>query len=661
MPLVSKAKKKFNFGFEYIKNKTFPSKKRQNGADLDKKLVYSLSKSKIPTLKQLKHSKKILSPKEAWIIKLLMVFIIINLAVLGGRFYKNNLKKVPIVGGEYIEGVVGSPRYINPLYSQINDVDSDIGKLVFSSLYEYNEQGELVKDLVEEAVVNEDSTGFVFTIKDGVRWHSGEKLTAGDIVFTFNAIKNANYNSPLRSRFSGVEIKQVSEDKVEFTLSESYAPFKQLLTFGILPQNVWAQIPVRSASLAELNLKPIGSGPYQFQSLIKDKMGNIKAYNLVRNKDYYREKPFVETIRFDFFVNYTEAISELNRNKIDGIAHLPYYQKNDLIAQDSLNFYKLDIPRINSIFFNQDKNSILEDKNIRQALAYAIDRQKIANGLSSTIAEPAKSPFPSAGFAYNDNLEGYGPDKQAALELLEEAGWERLEITEEEVQELKEKQESAGRKEEIQDNEEGSEQDEAEEELSEQEKMKLALGAGKWFKEEDSDTDRFLSLELTTVDSEEHKEVVNKIKEHWEDVGVKVKINIVPVAEVKSKIVDTRDFEALYYTQVADEESDYYAFWHSSQAGTGGLNIADYSNEEVDELLEETRVLSDKQERIQRYEQIQKLIIQDLPVIPILSPKYFYVQGKKVKGFETSSIYSPKDRFSNISNWYIKTGEKLVW
>jgi ABC-type transport system substrate-binding protein len=125
--------------------------------------------------------------------------------------------------------------------------------------------------------------------------------------------------------------------------------------------------------------------------------------------------------------------------------------------------------------------------------------------------------------------------------------------------------------------------------------------------------------------------------------------------------VDTRDFEALYYTQVADEESDYYAFWHSSQTGTGGLNIADYSNEEVDELLEETRVLSDKQERIQRYEQIQKLIIQDLPVIPILSPKYFYVQGKKVKGFETSSIYSPKDRFSNISNWYIKTGEKLVW
>lgn len=664
LPRISKIKKKLESKFGAVKNKFSSSKVQGSGADLDKQLVYSLSTSKIPSLRQIKHVKKTLSLRELWVIRILFLFIVVNLVILGVNFYQNNLKRVPVVGGEYIEGVVGSPRYINPLYSQINDIDSDIGKLVFSSLYKHNKDGELIRDLVVESDVNKDNTVYTFTIRDDVKWHNGDQLTADDIVFTFNAIKNADYNSPLRSSFSGVEIKQLDDRRIEFALSKSYAPFKQLLTFGILPKDVWGQIPIQSASLAELNLKPIGSGPYKFQSLIKDKTGNIQAYNLTRNQEYYGNKPYVEELQFKFYINYIEAVDDLNKNKIDGIAHLPHHQKNELAAQGSLNFYRLNMPRISSIFLNQDDNSALEDRVVRQALAYALNKQEIANNFPSGILKPVHFPFPSMVFTHTPEVEKYEFDKQKAQNLLKEAGWERFEISEQEIKDIKEKQSNF--KEQKQDGQRQEEEEDnasTQEELTDQEKTKMVLGAGEWLQKqgENENETQYLYLTLTTLENKKNEQVVDDIKKAWEDIGVRTQINVVSANEVRSEVIEPRNFEALYYTQVIDEESDYYTFWHSSQAKRSGLNIANYENEEVDGLLEEARKLSAEEERVQRYEQVQNLITQDLPAIFMFSPKYLYAQGKKIKGFDTSFIYSPNDRFSNVSNWYIKTGEKLVW
>ncbi len=192
--------------------------------------------------------------------------------------------------------------------------------------------------------------------------------------------------------------------------------------------------------------------------------------------------------------------------------------------------------------------------------------------------------------------------------------------------------------------------------------MKLTLGAGEWLRsQEENKIPKFLSLNLATIDDKQNKKVVNEIKKNWEDIGVHTHINIVSTGDIQSELIEPRNFEALYYIQVADEESDYYAFWHSSQAEKGGMNLSNYQNEKVDKLLEEIREITKQEERAKKYKKIQELIKQDLPVIPMFSSKYLYVQSKKVKGFDTFSIHSPKDRFSNISNWYIRTGERLVW
>ncbi|MDD5032060.1 MAG: hypothetical protein PHR36_03375, partial [Patescibacteria group bacterium] len=116
----------FYFPFKARSGNIFSSRQ----TDLDKKLIYSLSRSKIPNLKQIKYLKRFLSQKEKALINLCLIIIFINLFVLGYNFYKNHIKLIPVAGGEYIEGLIGAPEYVNPLYAVASDVDSDLSQLI---------------------------------------------------------------------------------------------------------------------------------------------------------------------------------------------------------------------------------------------------------------------------------------------------------------------------------------------------------------------------------------------------------------------------------------------------------------------------------------------------------------------------------------------------
>ena len=251
--------------------------------ELDKKLVFSLSKSRIPNLQQFKYLKKFLTPRELFIVRINLFIIIICIVILGAKFYKDHLQLVPVRGGKYVEALVGAPVHINPLYASANDVDNDISSLVYSSLFKRGKNGELTKDLVESYEVSADSKVYTFTIKKDVKWQSGNSLVSGsalnadDVIFTFGAIKNKQYKSPLRTSFSGVEIEKIDDQKFKFTLSEPYAAFLDLLTFGILPANLWSEIAPESFELTQYQKKPIGSGPYRFDKYIVDKAGISKS------------------------------------------------------------------------------------------------------------------------------------------------------------------------------------------------------------------------------------------------------------------------------------------------------------------------------------------------------------------------------------------------
>lgn len=606
--------------------------------ELDKKLVFSLSKSRIPNLRQLKYFRRYLNKSELWLVNICFVLILASLAFLGVRFYKNNLETLPAYGGEYIEGLVGSPKYINPLYASLNDADNDISSLVFSTLFQRDKNGELKQDLAESYQVSGDGKTYTIKIRPGVKWHNGSALTPDDVIFTFNAIKDSQYKSSLRASFSGVEIDKVDDNTIKFVLAEPYAAFLDLLTFGILPQELWQQIPANAASLAELNIKPVGSGPFKFKSFVKDKAGNIRSYVLAVNSDYYGQKPLIEKITFKFFGNTSEAVTALNSNLINGISYLPRQQKNELVAQDSLNFHKLNLPQLTAIFFNPKGNQALADKNVRQALAFSLDKRTIVGNTLGDDALIIDGPILPNSFAYN-SINKYKYDKEKAAKLLDDAGWKIVEVNDEDIKKAQEDAKSKDAK------------------IKKNAEEILKAGKGKWRVKKNI----FLAIELTTSDNPEYSKIVEEIAKYWKELNFRVTVKIVPAGQIQSDTIKMRNFSALFYGEFIGADPDPYPLWHSSQSGENGLNIADYSNKDLDKALEEARLTVDKNVRKDKYKKFQEIMAEDEPAIFFYSPSYIYVQTKKVKGFDVGYIFTPKDRFSNISDWYINTKKQLHW
>jgi len=620
-------------------NKNESLKNQQYQLELDKKLVFALSKKRVPNLRQLKHIKKYYTKRELSIVYLCLIVIFTSFIFLGTRFYANHLETVPIAGGEYTEGVVGTPKYINPLYANVSDIDNDLTSLIYSSLFKRDNNGQLIKDLVSQYEISPDNKSYIIKIKDSVKFHNNSILTVDDILFTFNAIKDTQYKSPLRSSFTGVEIERVDDNTIKFILTEPYAAFLDLLTFGILPSELWQHIMPTAASLAELNLKPIGSGPYKFKSLVKDKAGNLKAYNLISFENYFGGQANIKELTFKSFVNYIEMIDALNSNLIDGTSYLPDEYKKEIAAQDSLNLHKLNLPQLTAIFFNLKSDGVIKELSIRQALSYSLDKIKIVNELMGEDGNVIDGPILPDSFAYSADIKKYNYELETAGKLLDEEGWKIVEISDDEI--LK-----------------------AEEDFnSEDEKVKLvaenkiAMGVGKWRMKDN----QYLVIELTTVETSEYIKLAEKIAEAWEDINIKVQMNLIPAGKIQKEVIRQRKYSILLYGEIVGLDPDPYAFWHSSQSEQGGLNISNYANKEVDQLLEDARLTGDIEIRKEKYKKFQEAIARDLPAIFIYNPVYTYAQSKQIKGFDITSISLPRDRFSDIIDWYIETGKKLVW
>ncbi len=695
---LKKSKQFFNFSSPvsfFSKKKKQEEEKAPTGnyEELDKKLVYSLSPHKIPSFKQIKYVKKVLSFKEKTIIYFSLLVVLFFLLFIGFNFYKKNLEIVPVHGGLYSEALLGFPKNINPLYNLANDVDRDLSSLIFSSLFKRDVNGLLINDLVEKYELSEDGKEYSFKIKNNIYWHHGEMLSIDDIVFTFEAIKNPEYGSPLRSSFVGVEIEKIDEYSFKFILAEPYAAFLEMLTFGILPQNLWFSVEPKNALLAELNLNPIGSGPYKFKSLAKNKSGEIREMSLVANERYYGQVPYITNLNFKFFSYFEGLIDSLNNNLVDGISYLPNNLRNNLISQNSLNFHRLNLPQIASLFFNQKNSQILQNKDIRKALAFSVDKNSLINDIFSANAGLAHGPILPNNFAYNDEIEKYNYNPEESKKILEDLKWQELIISEEEVSLIRELIEIEKNKVEtnVETIEDSGDVDEdldvlRDNQINEslvleyQEKLRMSRekveSIDNWqlkkkilseVEAENYDMSgvwrvkgsEYLFVKLTTVNLSDNIDVANFIKSNWESVGIKTFVKIIDSSQIQNEIIKNKNFEILLLSQVVGNDPDSYLFWHSSQSGENGLNIVSYKNKEVDKILEEARMILNIGDRVEKYKKFQELLNNDLPAVFLYFPNYTYVQDKKIKGFNVSAISDPADRFSNITSWYIKTKRRI--
>jgi len=567
-----------------------------------------------PTPSRLKKVSTVLSNKEKFLFYLAIFILLGALVGWSLKFYFNATEKVPVFGGEYIEGIVGAPRFINPILAEANETDLAISRLIFSSLMTYDGQGNLVNDLAEGYQVEDDGKKYRFKIKSGARWHDQSPLTAQDIAFTVQLIQQTAFTKGLAIHNDWQEIKVHTENDqtIIFELPEPSVSFLNKLTFGILPQHIFKDISAEKFLLTDFNLKPVGSGPFTFSKMEKDDQDNILSYQLLANHNYYGKKPFLEKITFNFYSpkngnSIDSLIEAYNKKKIDGFSLLSYEKIGQFKERKDTTIYSAKTPRYFALFLNQTKSIPLAKKEIRRALSLATDRKTIIQNIFDGYADLQISPFLKDFGKFNSQLNStdfeFNPKK--AEKILDQAGWKKNQNG------LREKK---------------------------GEPLEISLVTTQW-------TYLVKTAEL--------------LKEQWKKIGVNLNINSVALDNFRTNFIQPREYQSILFGQeYTGNEPDPFLFWHSSNSKDPGKNIAVYKNDELDELLIKARQEQDIEKRKKLYAQIEKKLTNDYPAIFLYSPRYLFIANKKIKGINISSLIQPGFRFSSANQWFVNTTRK---
>jgi peptide/nickel transport system substrate-binding protein len=514
---------------------------------------------------------------------------------------------VPEQGGVLTEGEVGRPRLINPIFAK-TEVDRDLSALIYSGLL--RPQGnELAPDLAESYTVSEDGKTYTFTIRKDATFHDGKPVTADDVIFTVDHIKNKGLptKSPLAPNFVGVTATATDARTVVFSLEQPYASFTESLTFGILPKHIWETVGTDDFDQTNFNLEPIGSGPYEWKSVERDSQrGLARKYVLTAFPGYVHGKPLISEFDIFFYGSEDERISAYKNGEIKQIAGVQTSYARD-IASSGAPVLSAPMPRIFGIYLNEPKRTIFNDAVVREALDITIPRTAITTKVFYGYANPEIGPFP--GLARPDGL----PDDKHLLlaeAMLEKDGW-----------------------------------------------VKDATGIYAKTDKKTKQTDT-LSFALSLPDIPELTASAQLITAAWKTLGVNVELKTYDLGTFTSDILASRNFDAVFFGQVTGRDPDPYPFWHSSQK-TRGTNIAQYADKKVDARINDLSKTVDPVERANILSDINSLIMNDRPALFTYSPNFVYVTDQNVHGIKLPLMTTAAERFSGIEQWY--TSSERVW
>lgn len=538
----------------------------------------------------------------------LLALFFLNFFLTSFAFYLDRTEATPAHGGTYTEGMIGAPRYINPILAQ-SQTDKDLVKLVFAGLYKYDGKGNFLSDIAASGLqISTDQKQYTISLKPNLKWHDGRPITADDVVFTIETLQNPDYQSPLRSQWQGIRVEKVDELTVTFINRSISAPFLTNLTLGILPKHIWSNISAAEFQLSKFNLEAVGSGPYFVKEINKSIDREITSVALESYSNYSTGKAFIEQIICKFYPNTDEALFALRTKDVEGLGFIPSEKKAYVDAKRNLNVLKIPTNEYQALFFNLTRTSkVLGDRNVRQALATALNRQNFIDTVFSGLAKPTHGPIMPGQIGYNQDVEKVNQyNVTAANELLEKSGWTRNPET-------------------------------------------GIRNKG----------NVLLQFTITVNDFVFNVEGAKNLKEQWKQIGADVNVNVVPTTDFAAQYIRPRNFDALLFIESTGADPDPFVFWHSSQSQDPGFNIAQYKNTMVDRLISEGRSTLNASERREKYKEFQYLISIDLPAIFINQSYFVYEQNPKIKGVAIETLANPENRFYDVSHWYIQT--QRIW
>jgi peptide/nickel transport system substrate-binding protein len=553
---------------------------------------------------------------------------IVSMVIILEKINSMFLVDVPVSGGTITEGIIGVPTLVNPVIA-LSDADKDLTSLVYSGLMRKTPDGNFIPDLAESFEVTPDGINYTFVIKNDAKFQDGKSVTADDVIFTIERIKDPIIKSPRKMKWDGVSVSKKDDYTVVFTLASPYISFIDNTTTGILPSYLWKNVNVNEFNLSLLNTKAIGSGPYKIKNVLKNKDGVPEKYELVRFNNFSLGKPIIKKVNIISYANERDLVGALLNHSIDQAGGIsPEYIES--IKNKNYKVRTATLPRIFGIFFNSNNNKIFNDSAVLKALDKGIDRQYIIDQVLGGYGAEIYNPIPEKIIPSESNREYTNKNIEEANTILDKAGWVL--------------------------GNDGIRTKGGTTTTNVTKKVK-----GKTIKQVVKSATPLtrLSFSLTTGDTPELKQTTLLLKEQLQKIGIEVDIQKVYETGQLNQIIRARDYEALLFGQLINYESDLYSYWHSSQKTDPGKNIAMYSNKKVDSILELIQKTLNMDDRMNKYEELLKEFNINTPAILIYSPKYLYVTGNRLNNTSFSNITVPADRFSFIYKWSTDTDK--VW
>lgn len=498
--------------------------------------------------------------------------------------------------GIYAEGLVGSPRLLNPLFSDFNDVDRDINALIFSGLMKYDPAtAQFVPDIAEKVERSPDNLTYTATLREGIKWHDDVLFSVDDVLFTYrDLIQDPGLkNNFLRTAFDDVRIEKIDDLHISFTLSKPNSYFISYLITGILPKHLLNETPVKELEKSSFNRKPVGTGPYQYPEGAGRLPKNASSLTLTAYEDYYDEKPQIPTIRFSFFENQEDLIDE--KNTASGIPKLVGGNLEDMQEDDRFELHTYKLPQYAAVFFNLDR-PFMKEKRFRQGLLISVDKNALAQELGGVevIDSILRNRLP------DEWMHKYTPE--GLTKILGEFGYT--------------KKGSAG-----------FYMD------SKGQTLSLVLVSKKFPDESPQEI-----MTLKTIDF---------LKKSWEILGIRIDVTR-ETDENFQTLVRKREYDLLLAGHSLGYNTDAFSFWHSSQAGEFGLNLSQLKTFRVDSALEDLRLTFDIDRKKRKLKDLEKIISDETPALFLYTPKYTFALDKRIQGFTFENYAFPADRFSNM-------------
>ncbi len=520
---------------------------------------------------------------------LLLLIVLISLNAIQIIFNQNYVSTLqPRSEGAYGEGVLGPLDSLNPLFAS-SDAEISATKLLFSSLLVYDNAGHLQGDAAQNYTISDNGKVYTVNLRPNLKWHDGHPVTAEDVVFTVQTMQDPLVSARQFSSWQGIKVIANGKQQIAFTLPTSYAPFASAMTFPILPKHILGKIPPEQLQENNFDNHPVGSGPFKFLD--------------IQTIDAGKDKKVLETARYQ---DYWAGPSKLARFSL-----YAYGSRDDLakavqlreinaasgVRVDAKGLSSADIALNNGVFaiFKTD-SGILKDKIIRKALVQSIDRQELRKQLG--VSKALEGPIINSQTPLANKVLQPAYDTKVAEQQLEASGW------------LKDK---------------------------------------KGIRQK---ADQSLELRVVSVDTVNYKKVVNALAKQWRKQGIKVQIQLIDPEQIQQIILQPRAFDVLVYELSMGGDPDSYAFWHSSQISTTGLNFANYNSPAADDALITARGRSSMALRDPKYAAFARRWVDDVPAAALYRSSLRYTTTEGTQSIQNlDSLVNPTDRFYGVIDW----------